>query len=227
MQAQFVQEGNRIDYTPSSAVAAGDVVVIVDVIGVATGPIAANTPGSLAVSGIFAFAKSSGSIALGTILYWNDSSNVVTATGGSNKRIGPCVKAAASDDTTVEVLLVAPGQWPVLGYSTGVGGAVTQGSGSGKATEVTLNTPCGTITTDNASLAGGAEVAFTVNCSAVKATDVVAVSIKSGGFGGTGTYVVGVTAVGAGTFQITIGNVGATAGEIIAINYAVIPAVAA
>jgi len=41
--AVFVQEGDVIDYTPSSAVAAGDVVVQGDLIGVAKQPIAANT----------------------------------------------------------------------------------------------------------------------------------------------------------------------------------------
>jgi hypothetical protein len=36
MAAQFVHDGNRVDYTPSSAVAAGDVVVQGELVGVAT-----------------------------------------------------------------------------------------------------------------------------------------------------------------------------------------------
>ncbi|MFQ3588264.1 MAG: capsid cement protein, partial [Fimbriimonadaceae bacterium] len=43
-QAVFVHDGECIDYTPGAAVAAGDVVVQGDLIGVAKQPIAANTP---------------------------------------------------------------------------------------------------------------------------------------------------------------------------------------
>ena len=57
MAVTFVQEGKAIDYTPSSAVAAGDVVVQGDLVGVTRTPIPAGTPGSLAVSGVFDFPK--------------------------------------------------------------------------------------------------------------------------------------------------------------------------
>ena len=44
--ATFVQAGDQIDYTPGAAVAAGDVVVQGDLVGVAKQPIAANAPGA-------------------------------------------------------------------------------------------------------------------------------------------------------------------------------------
>ena len=55
--AVYIQDGEYIDYTPTSAVAAGDVVVQGEMVGVARTPIAANALGSLAIVGVFEFAK--------------------------------------------------------------------------------------------------------------------------------------------------------------------------
>jgi len=107
-----------------------------------------------------------------------------------------------------------------IGYVKG--GAVTQGTS--KATGVTLNQPCGQITTHDASLAGGAEVSFTVTNSEVAATDVVMVCVGSGA--STGTYIASVSAVAAGSFDVTLSNVGTTAGEALVLNYAVVKAAA-
>lgn len=106
VQAQYVQEGNYIDYTPGSAVAAGDVVVQGDLVAVAKGDIAANKLGALAVGGVFDFAKNTGvAYTVGQILYWDDTNNVVTATATGNKQIGKVVRAAATTDTTVRMRL--------------------------------------------------------------------------------------------------------------------------
>jgi len=105
-QATFVSDGHAIDYTPGSAVAAGDVVVQTDLVGVATRPIAANDLGSLAICGVFDFAKSAGvAYAVGVILYWDNTNKVVTTTASGNKQIGKAVRAAVSADTTVRVRL--------------------------------------------------------------------------------------------------------------------------
>ena len=100
-----------------------------------------------------------------------------------------------------------------IGYVSG--GAVTQATS--KATGVTLNNACGQITTHDASLAGGAEVSFTVTNSEIAATDVVIVNVASGA--STGTYIASVSAVAAGSFDITLSNVGTTAGEALVLNY--------
>jgi hypothetical protein len=68
-----------------------------------------------------------------------------------------------------------------VGYSTGSGGAVTQGSGSGKATAVTLNTATGEITMDSAQLNGDTTVSFVMTNSAVANTDVMIVNQVGGG----------------------------------------------
>jgi predicted RecA/RadA family phage recombinase len=105
-QATFVQDGATIDYTPGADVAAGDVVVQGDLVGVAKLDIKANKLGALAVVGVFDFAKAGGvAYTVGTLLYWDDAANTVTTTSAGNKLLGKCVRAAASADTTVRVRL--------------------------------------------------------------------------------------------------------------------------
>lgn len=131
--------------------------------------------------------------------------------------------ALVSDNTGGMVSASASGG---IGYGTGAGGAVTQGTNI--TTGVTLNTVCGTITTVAAGAVAGAEDGpFTVTNSAVAATDVVLVSIKS--YAGAGTPFAFVSATGAGSFAITITNLhGANAlNAAIVLNFAVIKGVAA
>jgi predicted RecA/RadA family phage recombinase len=103
-QTTFVQEGCSIDYTPGADIAAGDVVVQGDLVGVAKLEIKSGKLGSLAVDGVFDFAKNTGvAYTVGTFLFWDDTANVVTATATGNKMIGKVVRAAATTDTTVRV----------------------------------------------------------------------------------------------------------------------------
>ncbi|MCO6455477.1 MAG: DUF2190 family protein [Pirellulaceae bacterium] len=109
-EAVFIQDGLSIDYTPSSAVASGQVVVQGDLVGVAKRPIAANELGSLALEGVFDFAKEAGggvTFAVGALAYW-DAVNKVAVTddgGGAHKLLGKVAKAAADADATVRVRL--------------------------------------------------------------------------------------------------------------------------
>ena len=105
-QAVFVHQGCAVEHTPVADVAVGDVVVLGDLVGVALRAIPANQAGSLAVDGVFDFAKNTGvTYAVGVILYWDDANNVVTATASGNKQIGKAVRAAASADASVRVRL--------------------------------------------------------------------------------------------------------------------------
>lgn len=121
---------------------------------------------------------------------------------------------------------LAKGKTTGIGYKTGAGGAVTQITS--RATGVTLDKLCGTITTDSTSLAAGAEATFVVTNAKVAAADVVVVSIKSGGTT-VGSTVAVVTAVAAGSFSITVSNLHASTADTAAlvINFAVIKSVAA
>jgi predicted RecA/RadA family phage recombinase len=107
-QAVFVHAGASIDYTPAADVAAGDVVVQGDLVGVAKLDIKAGQLGALAVEGVFDFAKATGAgtaIAVGAVVYWNDSANQATTTATGNKLIGKCIKAAGDNDASVRVKL--------------------------------------------------------------------------------------------------------------------------
>jgi len=107
-QGVFVSSGECIDYTPSSAIAAGDIVVQDDLVGIATRPIAAGTTGALAVSGIFDIVKASDTVfTAGQKVYWDATNKVAVTTdgGGTNKLIGKAVAAAGSGLTTVRVRL--------------------------------------------------------------------------------------------------------------------------
>ena len=107
-----------------------------------------------------------------------------------------------------------------VGYATGAGGAVTQATS--RTTGVTLNNVCGAITLVSA--AGSTTWAtFTVTNSAVAATDTIIVNQKSG----TDLYEIHVTAVAAGSFNLSFRTTGGTTTEQPVFNFAVIKAVAA
>lgn len=102
--ASYVQDGDLIDYTPGSAVAAGDVVVIGSVVAVAPRPIAANALGALAVEGVWSFSKNAGIvIGQGDKVYYYATSGAVT--GATGTVAGFAAEAAASGDTSVKVVL--------------------------------------------------------------------------------------------------------------------------
>lgn len=114
-----------------------------------------------------------------------------------------------------------PGGVTGLGYATGVGGAVTQLTS--RTTGVTLSTLCGAITLFAA--AGSATAAsFTVTNTLVAATDCILVTVKSST---TNLYQVFVTAVAAGSFQITFFTTGGTTSDSPVFSFAVIKSVAA
>lgn len=109
----FRHEGESIDYTPGSAVTAGDVVVVSDdLIGIAKCDIAAGVLGSLAVEGVFDVPKITGAISLGDKVHWDADADPVGGTAGSGAAslaaggsyLGVCVSAALSGDARVRVL---------------------------------------------------------------------------------------------------------------------------
>jgi len=108
MTATFVHDGNAIDYTPAADMAAGDVVVLEDLVGIAKLDIPANTLGALHVTGVFNLPKATGgstAIAAGKKAYWDATNQVVTTTVGTNKLLGKTVVAAGDNDAFVRVRL--------------------------------------------------------------------------------------------------------------------------
>jgi hypothetical protein len=131
----------------------------------------------------------------------------------------PAIGAATGTSLTATGTIVSTGTAGV-GYATGAGGAVTQLTS--RTTGVTLNKTAGAITMFSA--AGSTTAAtFTVTNSTVAATDVIILNQKSG----TNLYDLLVTAVAAGSFNITFRSTSGTATDAPVINFAVIKAVAA
>jgi hypothetical protein len=131
----------------------------------------------------------------------------------------PNIGAATGTSLTASGVIASTGTAGV-GYATGAGGAVTQITS--RTTGVTLNKTVGAITLFSAA---GTTVAatFTVTNSTVAATDVIILNQKSG----TDLYDLMVTAVAAGSFNITFRTTGGTTTETPVFNFAVIKGVAA
>jgi hypothetical protein len=106
-----------------------------------------------------------------------------------------------------------------IGYNASAQGTVTQATS--KATGVTLNKSVGQITMNNASLAAGTTVLFTLTNSTLTAKDVLIVNVGSGGT--SGAYWPYVANVAAGTAVIGVyNNTASPLAEAIVINYAII-----
>lgn len=80
-------------------------------------------------------------------------------------------------------------------------GAVTQGSGSGRATAVTLNTPTGVITSDATSLSSATSAVFTVTNSFAKADSIITLTASSNH-----AVILTVESIAAGSFAIRVYN---------------------
>lgn len=131
----------------------------------------------------------------------------------------PVIGVATGTSLAVSGLLTSSSASAGIGYATGAGSTVSQGTG--RTTGVTINAICGAITLVSA--AGSATPAtFTVTNSAVAALDTVIVSQKSG----TDAYSATVSAVTNGTFKLTITDLTGTTTETPVFNFAVIKAVA-
>ena len=107
-----------------------------------------------------------------------------------------------------------------IGYSTAAQGTVTQATS--KSTGVTLNKSSGQITMNNAALANGAIISFTLTNNLLSVKDVIIVNV-SGGLATNGTYTSFVSNVGIGTAVISLYNISAgSLSEAVVLNFAII-----
>lgn len=107
MLARFVQKGESIDYRPDTPVAAGDVVVQDNLVGIARLDIPAGTLGSLAVVGVFDVEKDSSAVAAGNAVYWDADAKKATTAKTGNQYLGKAILDADASGETVRVLLNA------------------------------------------------------------------------------------------------------------------------
>lgn len=125
---------------------------------------------------------------------------------------------AFQDSVSVSVGGIVANGLSGIGYALGAGLAVTQITS--RTTGVTINSPTGAITLVSAAGLITYQT-FTVTNSTVAATDVIKVSQKSG----TDKYAIWVTAVAAGSFDLTFATLAGTTTEQPVFNFAVIKAV--
>ena len=107
MNARFVQRGEAIDHTPAADVAAGDIVAVGKLVGVAKLDIKAAELGALALTGVYEVAKASGTaFAVGMEVAWDATNRKAVAAGASGSvKMGHAVALAGASDPTVFVRL--------------------------------------------------------------------------------------------------------------------------
>ena len=131
-KAIYLQKGDSIDYTPSAAVSAGDVIFIGDVAAVAKLDIPAGALGSLATRGECAVEKDGAAIASGAPVYYNAATGASATNSGTDKVMGVAVAAATAEAATVSVLLNAVKEDSDTTYSIATGAEVTAGTDNAK-----------------------------------------------------------------------------------------------
>ena len=111
MKARFYQNGKTIDYIPTASLAAGDVVVLGNLIGIAQTDVPANGLAGIDIEGVFEFAKKANDVVtVGAVVYWDTANKVATVTSGSGKVVaGYAVEASAANVGYVRVKInIAP-----------------------------------------------------------------------------------------------------------------------
>lgn len=176
-------------------------------------PIGATTPNT----GVFTDLTASGTVSFSGATVSNGGSVTTVDINGGTIDATPIGGSTPAAGTFTSVGVTGAGG---LGYATGSGGAVTQATS--RTTSVTLNKTNGAITLVSAAGTTSWQT-FTVTNSTVAATDTVIVSQKSG----TDLNMIHVTAVAAGSFNVSFATTGGTTTEQPVFNFAVIKAVAA
>lgn len=164
MQAQLVQAGESIDFTPIGACLAGDVVMLPDGrAGVCGSDIAAGELGAAYVVGIFKVLKTA-SIALlaGGDVYWDVSAGKAhfrPESGSSDYRAGTVAVDAIGADTTVLIVLNGVTHYVIDLEGSGSSAEFVTGSVAGTTATVTTFLPnIGQINILNTSEAQGAAI---------------------------------------------------------------------
>lgn len=199
-----------IDYTPSSAVTAGDVVLIGTIPMIATVDIAANELGSLTNEGIFKVPKTSDTFTAGDAVYWDVDGTPVTGTAlsgaadssaATGNLMGYAVADAATGDSYVYVELTAAKR------TTSIGGSVTAADITAEDSSLGINGVAAAqggaivLTGGTSSTGGNAGGAVSLIGGTPGATGVGGAATVAGGIGGSTSGTGGALALagGAGT----------------------------
>lgn len=106
-EATALNSGQTVPYTPSGAdIAAGEIVPLSGMVGIAPKPIADGVEGDLFVQGAFTCpAKTTDDIDLGDELYWDDTQSELTLTSTSNTLAGRAGSISGTSSSSVVLLL--------------------------------------------------------------------------------------------------------------------------
>lgn len=99
----YIQEGEVWPFTAAATIAAGDLVAVSTIVGVAISDVASGASGLIQTSGVFEVGKETGAIAQGDSLYLKATTKKVTTTSADNVFVGYAFSSALSADTTVQV----------------------------------------------------------------------------------------------------------------------------
>lgn len=204
-----VTPGFGIQVTGSPITTSGNITIL------NTGVTRLTAGSGISLSGSNGNVTISTSVGSGTVTSVGLTSSSLTVSGSPIVAAGTFVVDLPS---TISVGNVTANSTGGIGYATGAGGTITQITS--RTTGVTINKTTGAITLVSAA-GSGTFATFTVTNSTVAATDVVIVNQKSG----TDKYQIFVTAITAGSFDITFATTGGTTTEQPVFNFAVIKGV--
>ena len=204
-----VTPGFGIQVTGSPITTSGNITIL------NTGVTRLTAGSGISLSGSNGNVTISTSVGSGTVTSVGLTSSSLTVSGSPIVAAGTFVVDLPS---TIAVGNITANSTGGIGYATGAGGTITQITS--RTTGVTINKTTGAITLVSAA-GSGTFATFTVTNSTVAATDVVIVNQKSG----TDKYQIFVTAITAGSFDITFATTGGTTTEQPVFNFAVIKGV--
>lgn len=104
---KYVQKGDSLTVSAPVGVASGQGVLVGDLFGVAANDALAAEPVVITVTGVFELAKAGDTIAVGELVYFDESEGTVTTTATDNHAIGHAVAVAGASAATVKVRLAA------------------------------------------------------------------------------------------------------------------------
>lgn len=202
--------GGAIDYTPGSAVTAGDVVLIGTRVCVATQDIAASALGSLATEGIFKVPKVTGALSAGDAVYWDVDGDPVGGDAGTGAAsgtasvgnlMGSATAAAAEADEYVYVELQAAKRTATIAGSVTADDITGSDSALAIAGLAAAQGGSVSVTGGTSSTAGNAGGAVSITGGTPGATSAGGAVTVTGGAGGatSGTGGAVTIAAGAGT----------------------------
>lgn len=158
-------------------------------------------------------AQAAGTAALPSYTFSGDTNTGVWSPGADILAISTAGSERLRIDTSGNVLVTGSGG---LGYGTGSGGTVTQATS--KSTSVTLNKPSGQITMNNALLAAGASVEFSLSNSLMAAADTLVLAVT-----GFINYRIETRNIAAGAATLRLTNLSAGGlSEAVVINFAIV-----